>query len=216
MKIPKPNSNADIIPCPTGLQPAVCIGVVALGTTTESSSFGDKTAYRVRIMFELLDETRPDGKPFTISKKYTLSMHPKSLLKSHLTSWRGVPFTEADFGNWSLEKVIGATATLNIGEWHKQDSERGTSIESVLARMKNLPPRSESVTPHLYFNLDTEEGFDQKGFDALPDYLKEAISKSKEYQHFFPAGGKPKEAPKQQAKPGNALRNQQIEDEIPF
>jgi len=68
----------------------VCFRVADLGT--QSSVFGSKQQILIS-WWELPDEPMADGRPFTISRRYTLSSSRKSTLREHLEAWfgRGLP-----------------------------------------------------------------------------------------------------------------------------
>ena len=46
-----------------------------------------------------------------MTRRYTLSLHPKASLRKDLESWRAQPFTDEDFPV-DLEGIIGAPATI--------------------------------------------------------------------------------------------------------
>ena len=87
----KPASN--YTPPPAGMHIARCYRLIDLGTQPKSFQ-GKPTGEARKIMasWELLGEDRmDDGKPFTMSKSWFLSMHEKATLRKDLESWRGRP-----------------------------------------------------------------------------------------------------------------------------
>jgi hypothetical protein len=102
-------SGADFKPAPAGLHQAVAVDVVDLGIL--NTSFGDK--HKVSVRWQLA-ESMEDGKPYLIQKRYTLSLHEKSVLRHDLESWRGRPFTAEELRGFDLEKLIGANCQLVV------------------------------------------------------------------------------------------------------
>jgi len=64
---------------PAGSHTAVCFRVADLGTQT--GIYGPKQ--QILISWELPDEQMADGRPFTISRRYTFSSSHQSTLREH-------------------------------------------------------------------------------------------------------------------------------------
>ena len=65
-----------------------------------------------------------DGRPFAISKRYTLSTHTKSTLRKDLESWRGRAFTPEEEEAFDVANVCGAYCLLNVT--HNQGGDGNT------------------------------------------------------------------------------------------
>jgi len=63
-------------PAPAGLHPAVCIAVVDLGL--QQTPFGVKP--QILLQFELADASMDDGRPFTLSRKFTAGLNKRGNL----------------------------------------------------------------------------------------------------------------------------------------
>jgi hypothetical protein len=64
-------------------------------------------AFKIVLLFELCNETiERDGKtaPISINKEYTLSLGKKSVLRKHLETWRGRPFTDEELKGFEVGK----------------------------------------------------------------------------------------------------------------
>lgn len=105
----KIKSNSDYIPAPQGLFESVCVDVEDLGMV--DGMYGPK--HKLRVIWEL-SEKMADGRPFTVSQRYTASLHKQSTLFSHLTSWRGRPFTKDEMREFEMDNVIGASCQLLV------------------------------------------------------------------------------------------------------
>src|SRR5688572_24954203 len=99
MPITAQNSGKTFELVPAGNHIARCFQMIEIGTMTEEVMGKPKKLYKVRVTWELpaeqkvFDEAK-GSQPFSISKKYTLSMHEKSNMRKDLESWRGKGFTE--------------------------------------------------------------------------------------------------------------------------
>ena len=120
--------------CPGGSHIGVCIDVVDLGMVKSTYSGKTKTQHKIRIIWSVA-ELREDGRPYQVSKRYTLSLHEKSALRKDLESWRGKPFTDAQLEGWDVEGVIGVGAMLSVVE----NAQGGSIYANVAAIM--LPPK---------------------------------------------------------------------------
>src|SRR5688572_17810697 len=99
--LPQPSEGGNYTPPPPGTHPAICYRFIDLGTQTSSfpgNNGQPKQTRKVMISWEITDpELRmEDGKPFSISSRYTWSMHEKATLRKTLESWRGAPFINSD------------------------------------------------------------------------------------------------------------------------
>ena len=104
-------SGTNFTPAPAGTHAAVCVDVVDLGIL--EVSFGGKTKqqHKINLVWQI-DEERDDGKPFTVRKRYTCSLHEKAALRKDLEAWRGRPFTDQELDGFDLETLISAPALL--------------------------------------------------------------------------------------------------------
>ena len=207
MYIPKPSESGNYTPPPAGSHTAVCYRFIDLGTQ-ESEWQGEKKQQRkVMLSWELPGELMADGRPFTVNKRYTWSMHEKAQLRHDLESWRGRSFTDSDFGDggWDIRKILGAPCTLAI----KHDLKSGktyANITSVSPIMKGQA-KPEASNLHVYFSLSD---FDAGVFEALSDGLKDVIRKSPEYQAIVNGGASSAET----ERAGNG--HPAFDDSIPF
>jgi hypothetical protein len=93
-------------PIPAGTYVARCVSVIDLGV--QETPWGGKE--KVYIGFEIPGERvqwkDKDGKehegPAFIGSRYTNSINEKAILGQHLTSWRGVPFTDDERQGFDL------------------------------------------------------------------------------------------------------------------
>lgn len=168
---------------PSGNYIARCYQMLEIGTVQEIIMGQPKTLKKVRIGWELPDETREfsPGKgqqPFVISQEFTLSMNEKSNLRKMLASWRGKDFTEDEAKAFDVSKLIGATCMLNV--IHKP-SKDGTRTYENIGSVSPLPkavkcPAQINKTIRLEY-----DSFNEEVFEALPDFIKDKMKGSLEY-----------------------------------
>ena len=182
----KPASN--YTPPPEGMHIARCYRLIDLGTQPKSYQ-GKPTGEARKIMasWELLGEDRmDDGKPFTISKSWFLSMHEKASLRKDLESWRGKSFTPEDENSFDVSKLMGAYCLLNVVQETGQDGSNYTKIKAITPLIKGMP-KPEPVNPNFIFDADEP---DMSAYEKFSDKMKELISGSREWK-ARKAGGKP-------------------------
>src|SRR5215472_15697436 len=96
---------------PPGSHIAICHMVVDLGTQPGGRY---KARRQILISWELADELRSDGQPFSISRRYGYSSDTKATLRQDIESWLGRVLTGADLGKLDLTELLGRTCTLGI------------------------------------------------------------------------------------------------------
>lgn len=168
---------------PTGSHAARCIAIIDLGTQRTTYEGEAQIKRQVIVRWELSNEmiTTGDfaGKPFTVSKFYTASLHEKSGLRKDLASWRGRDFTPEELKGFDLKQVIGAACMLSVGL-----SEKGKAkVTSVMGIPKGMSVPAQ-VNPSFHFSLDADE-FKQSTFEALSKGFKEMVIASPEYQQIL-------------------------------
>lgn len=162
---------------PAGTHLATCYRVIDLGTQLVEFKGETKKQYKIMISWELPDELMDGGQPFSTHKKYTLSSSNKANLRKDLESWRGLPFSDEDFGKFDIGVLIGKSCFIGIVHSNKND-QTYANISSIM----KLPKGSVAkplVNPTVYFSLSD---FNQDIFDSLSENLKATIAKSPEYQ----------------------------------
>jgi hypothetical protein len=168
------NGGGDFEAAPVGNHAARCIRIIDLGTQT--GEYQGKTTRRnqVMVMWELPDEPMADGKPFTVSRFYTNSLHEKSTLRADLISWRGRDFTGEELQRFDLQSILGAPCLVNVVH-----SESGKAKVTSVAKLPKGMTISGAVNPPMAFWLDE---FDAEVFESLGKGLQAIIAKSPEYQ----------------------------------
>ncbi len=182
----KPVSN--YTPPPAGMHVARCYRLIDLGTQPKSYQ-GKPTGEARKIMasWELLGEDRmDDGKPFTISKSWFLSMHEKAALRKDLESWRGKPFTADEEHSFDVAKLLGAYCLLNVVQETGADGNTYTQIKAITPLIKGMP-KPDPVNENFIFDADEP---DMAAFEKFSDKMKDLINGCREWKARR-AGGRP-------------------------
>ena len=178
MKLPKPADGGNYDPCPPGNHLAICYSVVDMGTQSAEFSGETKVQRKIRISWEISQERMGDGRPFSLSRTYTLSGHEKSTLRKHLDSWRGRRFSEEDFEKFDIKALIGKGCMLNVV--HNESGDKiYANVDAVAALPKGMAV-SEPENDVLYFSLDPDE-FSMDTFAKLHEKTQEKIQASPEW-----------------------------------
>ena len=177
-------------PIAAGTYVARCYSMVHLGTIKESYMGEEKYVNKVRLTFELPTEMKvfkeENGEqPQVISKEFTLSLGDKSNLRAFLNSWRGKALTEDECKSFDIAVLAGKACTLSI--IHKTSKVSGNTyaeIASIGGVMKGMQV-PDLINPEMVFSVTN---FDQVAFDSFPDFIKEKIESSNEYQQILKSG----------------------------
>jgi len=180
------SSQRELIPAGTYL--ARCYSMVHLGTVKQSYLGEEKWTNLVRITWELPTELRcfnadKGEQPCVISKEVTLSMNEKSTLRALLTGWRGKAFTDDEAKEFDVTKLLGKACMISIFHQASKSNpeksyERIASISPVMKGME-CPPQ---VNPSFEFSVGE---YNQDKFDTMPEFLKEMVRGSKEFQQLL-------------------------------
>lgn len=179
MHLPQPtDSNFEL--APAGTHMAVCYRILDLGTQDSSFNGQPKRQHKIMVSWELPDEKMSDGRPFSISQRYTWSMSEKAALRRDLESWRGKPFSDADFGpnGFDIRNILGVGCLLTIVHVERNDKHYA-NIKAIGRLMKGMqaPPLTNKQA-YLWINADR---WDAEVFSKLSDRVKADIMKSPEY-----------------------------------
>ena len=115
---------------------AVCCDVIDLGMQEDDFTPG-KLRHQIRVVWQI-DEDRTDGKPFEVSKWFTLSLHEKANLRSALESWRGKAFDPAEIeSGFDVEKLLSKPAYVTL--IYKPD-KKYPDISAIIPLPRGVPP----------------------------------------------------------------------------
>jgi hypothetical protein len=133
----RPPSNGTYTPAPEGVHDAVCADVADHGMVERTYEGQTRSRHEIRLVW-LLGAKMEDGRPFSIGRRYGLTLHEKSSLFKDLKTW----FGKAPPDNFDLEKLIGQNCQIVVVH-NERDGSTYANVQSVLkagkARLKVDP-----------------------------------------------------------------------------
>lgn len=172
------SSSKDYELAPAGVHPARCYRVIDLGTQVSEWQGQTKRAHKVMFTWELLGEDKmADGRPFSISRRFTVSTHEKSVLRPFLESWRGKPFSPEEIGRFDVSSVAGSYCLLNITHDVGRDGTTYANVAGGMPIPKGMP-KPPGVNPIIKFDLDNP---DMMVFESFGQKLQATITAAEEW-----------------------------------
>lgn len=162
---------------PEGTFLARCWRIIDMGT--QHMERWDKFVHKVLITWELPTELMSDERPFSISKKYTVSLHEKATLRKDLESWRGKAFNEPELEGFELKNLLGIPCYINIT--HSSNGDRTYANVTGLMKLPKGVDCPDIVNESLLLDLDPDK-FNPVVFEQLGKGLQEAIRESLEFK----------------------------------
>lgn len=180
---------------PVGTHTGICYMICDIGTQKTSYEGDEKEVHQVIFGWELPEELTDDGKPLSIIKTYTLSFNEKATLAKDYKAWK----KESAPTTFRLDDLIGMGCNLNIGVTSGGNA-KVTSVSALKASEK-VPEVSRST---ILFDMRQPDDLE---FAKLPEFIKDKIAASPEYQLWCTTGST--EKPKQEV-------SEDLNDEISF
>ena len=205
---------------PAGNLPAVLIGMIDLGTRTETFNNESKDAHHVLLVWELTSEPLSGTKDrnHVIGQRYTYSFHSKSNLRQQYEKWEGRKFGDDEDIDYSAKMAHPCLVSIT----HGQSSEGRTyaKVTGFSGLPKEMmphvkPPKHQpfmwSLSDGLHLRNSQTKQFDIAGGD-LPEWewlpfvfgksVHETIQDSHEYKALAKGGTPaPAAAPTEQSHP---------------
>jgi hypothetical protein len=162
-----------------GSYPAVCIGIVDMGT--QKGGYGD---YRAVKLFFFTDEKDSEGNYHIKERQFPAKITPKSALGKAIRKWMKIEIEKGE--SFDLDQLLNEDCMINI--IHSEENDEGNTydnIASITALSKKMDPVKlpKKIKPFSLY-LD-KESFDKDVFNDLPDYIKEKIKATKEYKKLM-------------------------------
>lgn len=169
---------------PAGNYIARCYQMIEIGTVKETILGKEQILHKVRIGWELPTElkvfdTAKGEQPLVVNKEYTLSMHEKSNMRKDLKSWRGKDFTEEQAKSFDITQLIGVPCMINIIHKPSKDGSRFYEEIAGITPMPKGVECPEAINRPFVLSYDS---FDVELFNMLPDFIKNKMVTSLEYE----------------------------------
>ena len=178
---------------PSGTTIGRCYGVVDLGTQ-DGGQFGPK--HQCLIIWEST-ELMEDGRPFSLSKYYTVSLNEKANLYGDLVAWRGRDFTPEELDAFNVQNVIGAPVMLTVIH-----NDKGKARVANVAKIMKGAPVPEPVNQTLKFSFEDKDEIP----GHMPEWMQKMVHAAPEYNGAPPANDAKE----------SGLGAADFDDEIPF
>jgi len=158
-----------------GLEPAILYSIIDLGSQ-DSKEYGMKR--KLELTFELPNQkhvfAEENGEQcLVVSKRFTMSLHPKSGLFKVVKSITGAEPT----GSFDIMSLLGSRCLLNLV--HKVVGDDTYCNIDALIKGTN-----DAVCENAFVQFDLSD-FDQLVFDKLPEWKQKVIAGSPEYQEVI-------------------------------
>lgn len=175
MKI-KDRAKPKTPPVEPGVYMAVCVGVVDLGEqySEKFKSYSNK----VKFVWALPSETiEIDGKTEErqLSKEFTFSVSKKGGLRGFLQGWNGRSYSDDEFAELDVFDQLGKACQLQVV---LNDTGEYSNVENLMP-IPNGMPAPTSKTALFTWDMDN---WDDAAFEKLPEWCREQIKKSTQYQ----------------------------------
>lgn len=175
MKI-KDRAKPKTPPVEPGVYMAVCVGVIDLGE--QYSEKFKNYSNKVKFVWALPSETiEIDGKTEErqLSKEFTFSVSKKGGLRTFLESWNSKTYSDDEFAELDVFDQLGKPCQLQVV---LNDTGEYSNVANLMPLPKGMPA---PVSNTAFVTWDMEH-WDNATFDALPEWTKEQIKKSTQYQ----------------------------------
>ena len=171
-------SGKSFDPVPAGNHVARIYSIVHIGHILEDTQWGAKNNNKVRITWELPNETKvfkeeEGARPLSVSRTFNISWHEKAGLRKFVRGLEG-----KDQETFDLEELIGKPCMLNVS--HNQVGDRTyANIDSAAPLPRGMEDPKPVNEPYI---LNYTDQWDEARFEKLPDFLKEQMKQSDEYK----------------------------------
>lgn len=205
----KGESSFDLIP--PGTHYAVCTRVLNLGE--QKTAWGSVPKHfigfdvpAVRVEWEK-DGVKHTGPGF-IGARYTSSLSPKAIMRQHLESWRGAPFTEEQLAGFDLFNLLGVSAMISVT--HSEDGKYAN-----ISAIMGMPPGVDKITAESeVLGYDPSDPASAAVFDKLPEGFQKTILRGQQPAPVAPAAPAPGHTMPPAAPPATGADD--FDDSIPF
>jgi len=171
-------ASGDFQVAPAGNHIAICYQMIDLGQQYNEKY--DTWQHKILLGWELSNELMEDGRPFVVSARYTASFNEKAILRRDLESWRGRPFTDAELAGFDLKNILGKPCMVNVVHNKAANGKTYANVRSLATLPKGMAT-PEQINSTMLFEFG-DQGFDETAFAALPEWMRNTIMQSKDYQ----------------------------------
>ena len=181
---------------------------------TREEQYKDNPPKKRHVLFvywELPEVKMGDGRPFTISKKYTLTLNENGTLFKDLKTWRGKSFTQEELKGFDLLNILGVSAQLEV-----EHSDEGKARVVSVFKPDGGAKATDTENEQQAFDIDEYAKGDPKMieiFGSFPEWMQGMIEES------FEVSAAMKQSSNSASTSSGGLdefKKEVSEDEIPF
>jgi len=166
----------------------VCFSIVDLGTQKTNWDGDEKWTPKVRLAFELPDQTiegevTENGKttkvtkPMVVSMELTRSLGERATLRKHLETWRGQSFTSKELAAFNMKNLLGKAAMLTLVRKTSQAGREYCAIQGLAKLPKSVKAPTTTENTQVFYEIEEGRG---GAFAEMPEWLQGKILESKE------------------------------------
>lgn len=165
-----------------GTHVAILYSIIHLGTQKTTFQGKEKTAYKIRLSFELpnLKKVFKEGeeaKPMSIGSKLSLSMFSKAKLRPLVEGIIGVSLPDDVADSYDIENLLGKPCLISVKHEIGSDGKIYATIAATSQLMDGMATPVQT-NPSRVINLFAE--WDEAVYQSLPEYLRKEIDSSLE------------------------------------
>jgi len=166
----------------------VCFSIVDLGTQKTNWDGDEKWTPKVRLAFELPDQTIEGevtengkttkvAKPMVVSMELTRSLGERATLRKHLETWRGQSFTSKELAAFNMKNLLGKAAMLTLVRKTSQAGREYCAIQGLAKLPKSVKAPTTTENTQVFYEIEEGKG---GAFAEMPEWLQGKILESKE------------------------------------
>ena len=123
-------------------------------------------------MFELPTCLMDDGRPYTISRRFTATLHRQGNLRPFLAAWRGKDLQAEETKNFDVGVLLGKPCRLFV-QHEEREGKLYANIENVLKPEANQS--TQAVNLLVRFDLDAPDAALKA---QLPEWVRKVIDQA--------------------------------------
>lgn len=160
---------------------ARCYKMIDIGTQPAWNP-EQRSQRKVLISWELLEDEDGseyrmiDGRPFSVTQEYTISISSMANLRKAIDSWRGIAFTDEEAEGFDITRLLDTYCRIGITHKPSKDGSKQYPRVATISFTKKKP---DPVNVSSWWSIGEP---DMEKFDQLPDYIKEKINQAEEWQ----------------------------------
>ena len=160
------SGGGEFVKVPVGTHLARACGVIDLGMH-ENKRYG-KHEHKIMIMWECPNELTEDGKPMTITERYTNSLHEKANLRKHLEAWRGRSFSPDELAGFDVFTILNVPCYIVVAH-NKTEIKTYANVTAVTALPKGVDC-PELVHPIVQYSPEDPNA--EQEWEALDEWIQ--------------------------------------------